>query len=60
MDADELIDGDLDEIRQQPENVHTFWMQNEEAKIRQNSEKTRQLFSSHLNSMIALKDRINA
>jgi len=33
MDADELIEGDLDEIRQQPENVHTFWMQNEEAKF---------------------------
>jgi hypothetical protein len=33
IDADELIDGDLDEIRQQPSNVHTFWMQNEEAKF---------------------------
>jgi hypothetical protein len=33
MDSDELIDGDLDEIRRQPENVHTFWMQNEEAKF---------------------------
>jgi hypothetical protein len=32
MDADELIEGDLDEIRQQPSHVHTFWMQNEEAK----------------------------
>jgi len=33
MDSDELIDGDLDEIRGQPENIHTFWMQNEEAKF---------------------------
>ena len=33
MDADELIDGDLDEIRKQPDNIHTFWMQNEEAKF---------------------------
>lgn len=33
MDSDELLDGDLDEIRQLPSNVHTFWMQNEEAKF---------------------------
>ena len=33
IDSDELLDGDLDEIRKQPAYVHTFWMQNEEAKF---------------------------
>ena len=32
IDSDELLMGDLNEIRQLPENVRTFWMQNEEAK----------------------------
>jgi len=32
IDSDELLAGDLDEIRRLPEEVRTFWMQNEEAK----------------------------
>jgi hypothetical protein len=32
IDSDELVVGDLNEIRELPENVRIFWMQNEEAK----------------------------
>ena len=32
IDSDEILEGDLDEIRKLPENARTFWMQNEEAK----------------------------
>jgi hypothetical protein len=32
IDSDELLVGDLNEIRELPEDVRTFWMQNEEAK----------------------------
>ena len=32
IDSDELLEGDLDEIRALPDNVRTFWMQNVEAK----------------------------
>jgi hypothetical protein len=46
IDADELIDGDLDEIRQQPSNVHTFWMQNEEAKFNKIPEKKDNCFAA--------------
>lgn len=31
LDADELLSGDLDEIRALPESVRTFWMENTEA-----------------------------
>jgi hypothetical protein len=31
IDCDEILDGDLDEIRNLPDNVGTFWMQNHEA-----------------------------
>lgn len=44
IDSDELLDGDLDEIRQQPQHVHTFWMQNEEAKFNKIPEKNDNLF----------------
>ena len=33
IDGDELLDGDLNEIHELPEDVRTFWMQNEEAKF---------------------------
>ena len=32
IDSDELLNGDLDEIRKLPSSVRTFWMQNMEAK----------------------------
>ena len=41
IDGDEILDGDLDEIRKLPRDVGTFWMQNYEAvydKIPQNSD----------------------
>lgn len=33
IDGDELLEGDLSEVQELPEEVRTFWMQNEEAKF---------------------------
>jgi len=33
IDGDELLEGDLSEVQELPDDVRTFWMQNEEAKF---------------------------
>jgi len=44
IDGDELLDGDLNEIQELPEDIRTFWMQNEEAKFSKVPQKTDNCF----------------
>tara|TARA_B100001287_G_scaffold253183_1_gene235666 strand:- start:7575 stop:8507 length:933 start_codon:yes stop_codon:yes gene_type:complete len=46
LDGDELLHGDLTEIQELPDDVHTFWMNNEEAKFNHVPNKKDNCFSA--------------